>query len=931
MKRLVALCLVAILSIFSLSQNLRADTPINWTTPGQQLKTSEVGQLTEGILPTQYGSTSIPCVNSLTKVRVVKKYLNLIPVLDHEYKDSCNVPMGFGSVSGSYIQLDGYDGAFQRTPNNGIIIPVPFTSRIFFLSTAGYSKGGALYFNDHLPNSVSISPGSPDKITVVDYGTRLGGTDNPLVIDPASVSISGNGEWLLANIVDGKQVRISTLDAFAPPVIFGGKVDYFKGFDPQVKTAITDDGKYAAVGTLNTHFSLYSIEDCEQNKPSCRKDLRDQLTNMASADYRHLRFKFSGNDRLQMYLNGTYGGEQRKTKIYNFFPSQEAQQKYAQDSLPKYLAMGDSFASGEGAFNYRQGTDIPNNRCHQSLVAYSRLGASAAGITDAQSVACSGAKMKDVLFGLDRESVDKYNQKERQAKGLEISDYNQMILNSFLPGYRQQIQHVINHKPNIVTISISGNDIGFSDKIQTCLALSWSCYDKAQDRAGMLAEIKNQFDSLKNKIRNIKENAAENAKIYVLGYPQFFPEGGGDNCQLNTPFDLKERRLANDLVHDLNQMIKLSASAEGVSYIDVETAMHGHYLCDTGTPAFNGLTAGNDAIKWVGYPLGKESFHPNQLGHQLMKNNLLEQSENFSKKNPLINPSTKVDDISSHLTGFLSTADLEAAKSLPILVNNTSMAPDTYSLQAQSQVTVNIENDKNLLLPGKSYQVSIHSTPTILGSLTADNSGNLSGSFIVPNNLPIGFHELHIIGPTHDGRSVDFYKSIYVASSDEDWDGDGIANDQESCPGTELSGVDYDQDGIDDACDGQIGEPPATPEKPKAPETLQDAKTPLGESVGGLETLLNPEVPSVAITNPNLSVNPIQNEQTISTSNAPQNNQSVLGETAAVATSPIHQKAEESLAATPKISSTKATYILFFLIALSIFGLAKFAFAKTRD
>jgi hypothetical protein len=58
---------------------------------------------------------------------------------------------------------------------------------------------------------------------------------------------------------------------------------------------------------------------------------------------------------------------------------------------------------------------------------------------------------------------------------------------------------------------------------------------------------------------------------------------------------------------------------------------------------------------------------------------------------------------------------------------------------------------------------------------------------------------------------------VYISHDADDFDGDGITNASDSCPATTNTGVDEDQDGIDDACDGQI----TTPEQTVRAETLQ--------------------------------------------------------------------------------------------------------------
>ena len=51
-----------------------------------------------------------------------------------------------------------------------------------------------------------------------------------------------------------------------------------------------------------------------------------------------------------------------------------------------------------------------------------------------------------------------------------------------------------------------------------------------------------------------------------------------------------------------------------------------------------------------------------------------------------------------------------------------------------------------------------------------------------------------------------------MASSDADYDGDGVANADDPCMVVPQSGQDDDSDGVDDACDGAITDPNIAPE-----------------------------------------------------------------------------------------------------------------------
>src|SRR5690606_21578826 len=93
-------------------------------------------------------------------------------------------------------------------------------------------------------------------------------------------------------------------------------------------------------------------------------------------------------------------------------------------------------------------------------------------------------------------------------------------------------------------------------------------------------------------------------------------------------------------------------------------------------------------------------------------------------------------------------------------------------------------------------------------------SGTLEINTTIPESMPTGFHTLHIYGPNIAGESIDLYKTIYIAASPTDLDGDGIPDDGSPCLIFPASGSDMDQDGIDDACDDLIDLPPPIEEEP---------------------------------------------------------------------------------------------------------------------
>ena len=147
-----------------------------------------------------------------------------------------------------------------------------------------------------------------------------------------------------------------------------------------------------------------------------------------------------------------------------------------------YVALGDSYASGVGTREYDQGS----GGCQRSPHAYPVLGAARTG-DSLTFVACSGATTADVTA-------------------------NQL---SALSG-----------STGVVTISVGGNDAGFSAVLTECAKPGWaSDCDGAIDGAqGVITgQLPGRLDALYADIRT----RAPVAGVAVVGYPHLF---NGEDC-----------------------------------------------------------------------------------------------------------------------------------------------------------------------------------------------------------------------------------------------------------------------------------------------------------------------------------------------------------------------------------------------------------------
>jgi lysophospholipase L1-like esterase len=223
---------------------------------------------------------------------------------------------------------------------------------------------------------------------------------------------------------------------------------------------------------------------------------------------------------------------------------------------PGYVALGDSYASGVGTRTYFDTT------CDRSVYAYSELLASRLGLA-LNFQACSGAKTADVL--------------NKQVGALSTST-------------------------KYVTISVGGNDIGFSGVIEKCALPFYNCtsdIDKAE--ALITSTLPGALDNVYTQIHN----RAPNAKVVVVGYPHLF---NGEECNLLARLSPTEQGQLNAGADQLDNAIKARAVAHGFTFSDVRSAFTGHAVCDN-VEWLNGLS--NPTT---------ESYHPNRDGHVAFAN-----------------------------------------------------------------------------------------------------------------------------------------------------------------------------------------------------------------------------------------------------------------------------------------------------------------------
>jgi lysophospholipase L1-like esterase len=217
-----------------------------------------------------------------------------------------------------------------------------------------------------------------------------------------------------------------------------------------------------------------------------------------------------------------------------------------------YVAQGDSYASGTGTREYY------DSACQRSNHSYAKQLAAQLGL-NLSHVACSGARIPDV--------------RANQLSALSAAT-------------------------NLVTISIGGNDAGFSNVITRCaLPFPFTCTGDVNNARNFINNtLPGQLDALYTEI----ETRAPNAQVLVIGYPRLF---NGEQCNFAARISPGEQTSLNSVADLLATKTAGIAANHGFDFVDPRTAFNTHRICDD-VEWLNGLSN----------PVG-ESYHPNRLGH----------------------------------------------------------------------------------------------------------------------------------------------------------------------------------------------------------------------------------------------------------------------------------------------------------------------------
>lgn len=261
----------------------------------------------------------------------------------------------------------------------------------------------------------------------------------------------------------------------------------------------------------------------------------------------------------------------------------------------KYVAMGDSFSSGEGNSPFESGTDqsgSSENRCHRSSDAYPRLISNDPDLSlwPLSFVACSGASTSNVLNG---------------GSGAGAWDEDSQI-------------DSVTEDTEVVTLGIGGNDVGFREFAVACTVSL--CNFSTTAYSTIIDHINNDLPGqLEDVFEAITAEISLSTDVYVIGYPHIapaeMPTGPNSACwplngQLDDPDpDLNDGATVRYVVAQLNETIASSVAELNDSrfiYVDPNAS---------GSPFIDHDWCKEDRyFDIVTYNSVEHSFHPNEDG-----------------------------------------------------------------------------------------------------------------------------------------------------------------------------------------------------------------------------------------------------------------------------------------------------------------------------
>ena len=247
-------------------------------------------------------------------------------------------------------------------------------------------------------------------------------------------------------------------------------------------------------------------------------------------------------------------------------------------AAPRYAALGDSFAAGPLI-----PLPLAPLGCLKSSNNYGRIAQRTLLYAEYRDATCSGAETEDMT------------QPQNVSPGPNPPQFDSLSADT-----------------QLVTISIGGNDIGFSELAENCVSIlpfGSPCRNRfvRNGTDEISARIAATAPKVAAVIQGIRQRSPA-AQVLVLDYAAIFPHSG-DGCWPRMPVARGDVRWLREKQVELNSMLAQQAGANGAEIVDVYARSVGRDACASST------------TRWVEpyVPANAAApLHPNLRGMQAM-------------------------------------------------------------------------------------------------------------------------------------------------------------------------------------------------------------------------------------------------------------------------------------------------------------------------
>jgi len=569
------------------------------------------------------------------------------------------------------------------------------------------------------------------------YYQLEGGVESTLLrkgsapIRSTAFTVSPNGSWAAVE-VNGEgilRVNLRTLDVRRVVAATG---EYGYGLDPTYELGISDDGGRVAIAGHRAGLSVYDIT------PGCGDKYQEGSTRFfdydipdcprGSIDYTSYFPGFYDAHLPEFSTDGMHLTVYVVTSTQQGFAWVAAHGHASLHLAPYYVALGDSYTSGEGETDdmfYLPGTNSASNHCHVSIRSYPYL-IGASWRVQTTNRACSGSRIPDV---------------EAVSASLKSGEYG-------------------TEAPTHISVSIGGNDLNLIGKLKTCLQPGTCEWAQPEKRLASADEIQRLFPKLMKLVLDIQKYHP-GAAISIVGYPSVVNTTTDASCDVltNALLNRDERVYLEETVRYLNVVLRAVAQTNGMRFLDIEQSLVGRRICDPSPDAMNTVRFGDDIGVGKLKIIGNESFHPTPLGHQLEAAAIITSGEQLWPYQSCYDCMLSAEDIAP--SGYwMQPADVPAPpqQRFEEFLSATVLQPGK---------TVAIHFPAGSFLPLSHVRIELHSLPQVLGDVIVSDDGSLSYNIQVPRDTE-GYHAVHVIAESNAHQPLDIYQTVAIGNSEPD-------------------------------------------------------------------------------------------------------------------------------------------------------------------